>query len=189
MTGLTRQPLVSLLEHVAAPTPAPGGGSSAACGCALGAALVEMAARIAGDREAEAERLAALREKALELAEEELGSYEPVLEAQRLPRDDPDRPGRVAEALARASQAPLAIAEAAGEVAELGAGVATSARPAVRGDAIAGVLLAEASAAAAAMLVQINLERRPGAEEMLGRAREASARATAARVAVSADMG
>ncbi len=178
MNGFADRPLGSLVEELAAPTPAPGGGSAAACVCALGAALVEMAAALEGS--GEGERMRILRAQALELAERELGSYAPVLEARRLPSDDPERPGRIGVALAEASAAPLAIAEAASEVAELGAGVVPQAGPAIRGDALAGVLLAEAAAATAAALVEINLEGRPDALE-LARAREASARAAAAR--------
>ena len=178
MHGFADRPLASLLEEFAASTPAPGGGSAAACACALAAALVEMAAALEGS--GEGERMRILREHALELAERELGSYAPVLEARRLPRDDPERPGRIEVALAEASAAPLAIAEAASEVAELGAGLAAQAGPAIRGDALAGVLLAEAAAAAAASLVEINLESQPDAEE-LARAHEAAARAAAAR--------
>lgn len=131
MHGFADRPLASLLEEFAASTPAPGGGSAAACACALGAALVEMAAALEGS--GEGERMRILREHALELAERELSSYAPVLEARRLPRDDPERPGRIEAALADASAAPLAIAEAASEVAELGAGLAAQAGPAIRG--------------------------------------------------------
>ncbi len=81
---LVNRPLADVLDAVAAPTPAPGGGSSSALGCALAAALVEMAAGIGGASEA-VERAGALRARALALAEEELGSYAPVLEARRLP--------------------------------------------------------------------------------------------------------
>jgi formiminotetrahydrofolate cyclodeaminase len=63
-------------------------------------------------------------------------------------------------ALSEASEAPLAIARAAAEVAELGARVAEISRPDLAGDAIASVLLAEASSRAAARLVQINLAQR-----------------------------
>jgi methenyltetrahydrofolate cyclohydrolase len=190
MDRFAEQSLSSFLDQVAAPTPAPGGGSAAAGACALGAALVEMVARIelsradaaVRPREELPERLAALRALTLELAERELGSYGTVLEAMRLPRDDPDRADRLDAALTEASVAPLAIAEAAGEVAEIGAELAAAAGPAVSGDALAGVLIAEAAAAAAAALVEINLERRPEAEE-LARAREARARAASAREA------
>lgn len=179
MPAAADDPLRIVLDRVAEPTPAPGGGSSSAWALALGAGLVEMAAAISGDGGA-GERPAQLRAEALELAERELGSYEPVLEALRLPRSDPSREARVAEELERASEAPLAIAEGAAEAAELGARVAEGAGPAVRGDALTGVLLAEAAAAAAAALVAINLSARPESEPAR-RAGEAAARAAAAR--------
>ncbi len=190
MDRLAEQPLGSFLDEVAAPTPAPGGGSAAAGACALGAALVEMVARIELGRADAAvrprvdlpDRLAALRGQALELAERELSSYGPVLEAMRLPRDDPERARRLEAALTQASAAPLAVAEVAAEVAESGAELAAVAGPAVGGDAVAGVLIAEAAAAASAALVEINLEARPEAEE-LTRARDARARAASAREA------
>ena len=123
MSGLREQPLASLLDEVAGATPAPGGGTSAAFAFALGAALVEMSAGLAGETGA-ASRACELRGQALELAERELSSYAPVLEAARLPRDDPSRAVRLEEALLEASRTPLAIAEGAAEGAELGAAVA-----------------------------------------------------------------
>jgi methenyltetrahydrofolate cyclohydrolase len=180
--GLGEQSLASFLDDVAAATPAPGGGTSAGLALALGAALVEMSALLAGSAEAAA-RARELRSRALELAEEELSSYAPVLEAMRLPGDDPDRAARLADALLDASRAPLAIAEAAAEVASLGAEVARASSPSVRGDARAGTTIAEAAAGAAAGLVEINLERQPSAPE-LARAREAAARAGEQRMSV-----
>jgi methenyltetrahydrofolate cyclohydrolase len=179
--GFGVQPLAALLDEVAAATPAPGGGSSAAWAAALAAALVEMSGRLAGDSEA-ASRASGLRAQALELAERELSSYEPVLDAMRLPHDDPSRSRRIADELLEASRAPLAIADAAAEVAELGAAVARASSPSVRGDALTGTLLAEAAAAAAAALVEINLERQPSARA-LGQARDAGVRASRARAA------
>jgi formiminotetrahydrofolate cyclodeaminase len=179
MSGLREQPLASFLDEVAGATPAPGGGSSSAIALALGAALIEMSAGLAGDSEA-ATRTRGLRAEALELAERELSSYAPVLGAVRLPRDDPSRAARMEQALLEASRAPLAIAERAADVAELGAAVARASSPSVRGDAVTGTVLAEAAAAAAATLVEINLERHTAAPE-LQQAREARARASRAR--------
>ncbi len=68
----------------------------------------------------------------------------------------------------------------AGEVAELGVDLAAAANPTLRGDALAGVLIAESAAAAAAALVEINLKGHPR-EDMVARARDASGRAAAAR--------
>jgi methenyltetrahydrofolate cyclohydrolase len=184
VSGLGEQPLATFLDEVAQATPAPGGGTSSAIALALAAALVEMSARLAGDEEAAA-RAGELRADALRLAEAELASYAPVLDAERLPRDDPSRSARVEEALVEASRTPLAIASDAAELAELGAQVAGASSPSVRGDAVTGTLLAEAAAAAAATLVEVNLAERSSAPE-LEQARAVRARAAAARAAAGA---
>ena len=168
MEELGRHSLEDLLEAVAEGTPAPGGGTSAGIAAALAASLVEMAARL-GDHADAAEDAGRLRRQALTLAEEELTSYAPVLEA----RTEADR----VTALDAASEPPAQIAEVAAEVAELGVEVADSASEAVRGDALTGVILAEAVAAAAARLVEINVESGPVHQ----RARDAAARAASAR--------
>jgi formiminotetrahydrofolate cyclodeaminase len=176
MDSLSKQPLEEFLTNVAAATPAPGGGSSAAVSAALAAALVEMAASVpssqasgAARSDRAAERAGALRARALRLAQEEMSAYAPVLEA----RDEHERE----LALAAASEPPAQIAETAAEVAELGVEVATSASPSVRGDALAGVVLAEAAASAAFRLVEINA----GSGPVLERARQAELRAVNAR--------
>ena len=161
------------LDAVAARTPAPGGGAGAAFACALAAALVEMAARFAELDEAAA-RAAALRAEVLRLREDDLAAYAPVLEALALPRDDPERAARVARASSAAAGPPLAIAEAAAEVAALGRDVAGAGKPALRGDALAGADLAAGAARAAARLVEINV---PG-DARAERARDAARRAT-----------
>jgi methenyltetrahydrofolate cyclohydrolase len=183
MSGLGEKRLASFLDAVAEATPAPGGGTSAACAAALAAALVEMAAQLAGDSDT-AGRSSGLRAHALELADRELSSYAPVLDALRLPREDPSRSAQVDEALLEASRSPVAIAELAADVAELGLAVARASSPSVRGDALTGTLLAEAACASAAGLVEINLERQPAAGE-LAEARSARARASRAREAAT----
>lgn len=168
---LADRPLADLLAQVAAQRPAPGGGTSAALTCALAAGLTEMAAAftLAGERYADShdamqrvrERAAVVRHETLALAERELHSYEPVLEAMRLPPDASDRERRVAEALSQATDPPLAIARAAAEVAELGAEAADGGNLHLRGDAITGVLLAEAACRSAGRLVEANLAQLP----------------------------
>jgi methenyltetrahydrofolate cyclohydrolase len=155
MAALAEQRLADLLDAVAEPTPAPGGGSSIGIACALAAAPVEMAAGIS-DAVADAVRARALRARALELAELELSSYAPVLEARRLPADDPARRARIAAALEQASAVPREIAAVAAEVVVLAQRVGAGVSPAVRGDAETGRLLAEAAGTAAAMLVETN---------------------------------
>jgi len=187
MTGLADRPLAGLLDVVASTDPAPGGGSSAAVAVALAAALLEMCSRLELAREGVSEHLAqdlpvqarTLRERGLQLADQDLSSYAGVLEALRQPKDQPGRADRLEAALTEASQAPLAIAEAAAEIAGLAAAVTAVSDPAVRGDALAAVLIAEAATAAAASLVEINLASREGSD--LARARDARRRAQEAR--------
>jgi len=168
VTDLGEESLESFLESVAEATPAPGGGTSAGVVAALAASLIEMSAGLASADDA-AERARALRREGLRLAAEELTSYAPVLEA----RTQADR----MTALDAASEPPAQIAELAAEVAELGLDVSASSSEAVRGDALTGVTLAEAAAAAAARLVEINL----GSGPVLERAERAEQRALKAR--------
>jgi len=120
-----------------------------------------MAASFTADRSEKGLRASALRARALELAEVELHAYEPVLEALRLPPDDPERAGRVSAAQAAASESPLEVARIAAELAELAADLAEAGNRNLTGDAIAGALLAAAAGQAAARLVAINLTEGP----------------------------
>ena len=160
-----------LLADLSARSPAPGGGAASAWAGALAAAVTEMAARFADATES-ATRAAELRAQLLAAGERELHSYAPVLEAQRLPSDDPSRRERIQTALTEASEAPLAIARASAEVSELAAALARAGNPALAGDAIAGAVLGEAATRSAARLVEINLgDRRPHElPELIGRA-------------------
>ncbi|HWE11880.1 MAG TPA: cyclodeaminase/cyclohydrolase family protein [Solirubrobacteraceae bacterium] len=174
---LSALPLGEVLERVAAPTPAPGGGSAAALVCAMAAALVEMAAGFsdapdAADRRG---RAAQLRSRGLELAQRDQLSYEPVLRALRRPADDVDRPGQLAAALAAAAGVPLAIAQLAAEIAGRAREAVEGAGRHVLGDCATAAVLAEAGCRAAALLVEINLHgtmdpRRAEAEQLAGAA-------------------
>jgi formiminotetrahydrofolate cyclodeaminase len=189
MDGLADRSLGQLLEQVAAESPSPGGGSSCGVTCALAASLVEMVAAFTLAREEYAEhhetmahlraRAGELRARALELAEKELHVYAAVLAVLREPAEEPGRAQRLDAALSDAADSPLAVARAAAEVAELASEAARTGNRHLRGDAIAGALLAEAACAAAARLANINLAGRPQdprrseASELTARARRA----------------
>jgi formiminotetrahydrofolate cyclodeaminase len=173
------------LTALAAREPAPSGGAAAAFACAFAAALVEMAASLTvadGPLPVAAmgERAAAIRSTATRLADEDAAAYGRVIEALRAPRHDAGRDERVTEALSRAADAPLAIAECAAEAAELAAAVAHGGNPNLRGDALTGALLAEAAALGAVRLVEINLASAPG-DARVQRGRDLARRALAAR--------
>lgn len=179
--SLAALPLAELLQRFAARTPAPGGGSGAATGCALAAALVEMAARFDPTPEAEATvaRAAALRGRLLQLADRELEAYAPVLDALSLPAGDVDREVRLAQARSAAADPPLQIAAIATELAALGAETAQAGSPHLTGDALVGILLAEAACRAAVALVELNLD--APADPRRSRAAELARAAAAAR--------
>jgi formiminotetrahydrofolate cyclodeaminase len=173
--------LTGFLEEVGAKTSAPGGGAVAAVAVSLAAALTEMAARFSGrqwDRAAEAvTRARELRTRAMPLAEADAEAYTAVIEARGTPAYD--------EALSRAADVPLAIAQAAADVGELAAELATNGNPNLRGDAATAALLAEAGARAAANLVEINLAEKDG-DERIARAHDfASSAGAAARRALA----
>lgn len=174
---LADRPFAALLAEVASTTPAPGGGSAAGWAGALGAALVEMTAGFTIKRAEEAEhreRMAAiairarsLRRRAIELAQRELHAYQPVLNALRLPTTDPDRDARLDAALSEAAETPLALARVCGEITALALEASRTGTLHLRGDALAGLFLAEGACQAAARLVQINLAGRPHDERLV----------------------
>ena len=156
----------------------------------MAAALVEMGAAFAPgvdpdttDEESPVVRARSLREKALALAERELESYMPVLEAMR--RDaGPGRDVALRTALSQAADAPLAIARCAARTADLGLRALTGGSEHLRGDVVTGVLLAEAACAAAVRLLELNLADFPDDPRVLEARRLGSAAAGARRQAL-----
>jgi formiminotetrahydrofolate cyclodeaminase len=162
--ALSDLPLSQVLDRLAEKTPAPGAGSTAALVCSLTAALLEMTAAFDTTPMGSAcgVRAGALRGRALELADRELHSYEPVLNALRLPTSDPDRDTRLATAMAAASVPPLAIASVAAQLAGIAAETVDGVSHQLVGEAVVAAELAEGACRAAARLVEINLAGAPG---------------------------
>jgi methenyltetrahydrofolate cyclohydrolase len=177
-------PLREFLDRLAAEEPSPAGGSAAALGVAMGAALIAKVAKTstgwpeAGAVVAQAERL---RRRTAPLAQSDADVYEEALAALHLPEQlEPEvRDMAIGQVLARAAEIPLVIAEAGADVACLAAEVAERGAPERRGDAIAAALIGEAAARAAANLVAINLTVTPEDERVL-RARAVTDLASAA---------
>lgn len=177
-------PLRQFLDRLAAEEPAPAGGSAAALGVAMAAALIAKVAKAsadwpeAGSVVAQAERL---RRRTAPLAQSDAEAYEEALAALHLPDQlEPEvRNMALGQVLARAAEIPLVIAEAGADVACLAAEAAERGIPERRGDAIAAALIAEASARAAANLVAVNLTVTPEDERLL-RARAVTDVASAA---------
>lgn len=178
MAGFLGRSVGDTLDDVSREQSAAAGGSSAALSAALAAALACMVARGvrttwdgAGGAIAQAE---ALRARLCALAATDAEVYAHARDLLRRTGQDrahrgvakapgvsaPDaeqRDAELAEALEFAAAAPLAIAEAAAEVAKLAALMAQEGGADERPDAIVAVVLAEAATRGAAELVLINL--------------------------------
>jgi formiminotetrahydrofolate cyclodeaminase len=175
---------------MAAGKPAPAGGSAAALTVAQAAALCAKTARLsarqltadrAGQLTTEADRI---RTAAVGLVDQDARAYAGVIEharkaaaarrdagaraagAEAGPADAPDEQvselmASLARALSKAADVPMEIVELAAQVAGIAAPLAAVGNPALRGDAVAAALLAQAGARAAATLVAINLADSP----------------------------
>ena len=147
----------------------------AAVAGAMAAALVSMAARPHGELGVVAQA-DSLRARLLALAEEDAEVLERALESLAGRSHDPRVEARdfeLGQALRRAADTPLAIAEAAEDVATAAADLAARIEGPEKPDAAAAALLAEAAARMAAHLVEINLATVEG-DERLRRARVAA---------------
>jgi methenyltetrahydrofolate cyclohydrolase len=165
------------LDTVESPTEAFAGGSSSAISAAFAASLVTMTARASTDWEAGPGVIAqarTLRHRLLVLAVEDAEALSDARAALAQSQGGVRPPLGVV--LARAADVPLAIANAAADVAELSALAAENVTPSVRPDAVAAAALAEAACASSAHLVDVNLATLPGDER---RAAASAARAAA----------
>ena len=174
-----------LAELISAVDAVPASGWVAGVSAAFAAALVaKAAARSEGWSDSAGARAQAvdLRDRLLALATQDAKAYESALGA--LDRRDPG----LARALDTAAEVPLALAEAAADVALLAADATERADGASRADAAAAAALAAGAARAAAKLVAINLSTQPGDERIAAAGRAVEAADDAARQALAAEF-
>ncbi|MFQ5425941.1 MAG: cyclodeaminase/cyclohydrolase family protein [Gaiellales bacterium] len=183
-----------LVDEIRAKRAAPAGGSVAALSATMAAALVAMCARFAEghwDAASGAVSQAEARRARLEpLARADAEAYLAALEAMRGGGGgrQEERDSALAQALGRAAELPLEIAEAAADVAELAHLVCVQGNPNVRADAAASACLAASASRAAAPLVEVNLAAEAGDRRVL-RARRAAEAARAASAGALAAGG
>ena len=100
----------------------------------------------------------ALRSRLTTLGDDDAAAFEHVIVTMRDRSGTPEqRDFALGEALVRAAEVPLEIAETAADVAELAALAAAEGSPRLQPDATAAATLAEAAVRAATHLVEINL--------------------------------
>jgi len=187
-------PLGEFLDEVASPELVPGAGYSSAVTVAMAAGLVTMTARRSvqvwpegAGAAAQAERL---RKRVIPLAEQNVAAYRKAVGLLRGDElaDGHHRDFELSRSLEEAARIPLAIGEAAADVAALAADVAEYGEPSVRADAATAGALALAGARGAAILIEVNLTTTSG-DERLARAHELIADAEAAVERASAQVG
>ena len=186
--ALGERPLAEVLAAVAGGAPTPAGGSAAAVTVGLAAGLVAKCARKAVGRVESAldvqARAEELSQQAAELADADADCYVEVVDAVRTTRADPDDVQAqlaLEDALERAADPPLAVAEVGVEVAAAAADLAVEGKPWLQGDAHAAALLAESAVQSAVGLVRLNLSDRDGGDRRRERARWLASAAGEAR--------
>ena len=161
-----------LLDRLASPAPAPGGGAAGAFGGALAAALVSMVCALPRTRTGAAGERAELEtagrwagsagERLRRLVEDDAAAYEAVVAARRLPRtsdlERAQRAAAVGAALARATAVPLEIAEACLVVLRAGARALAHGNPNAAADVRTALALAHAALEGAAGNVRANAD-------------------------------
>ena len=163
--------LAGFVDRLASSDPIPGGGTAAAVSASLGAALIQMVARLSIGRERYAQHAANLEDAAatgerlagrlLELAEEDAAAYGIYAAALKLPRDTDEqraeRAHQTAKAARRAAEVPLETLQTCLELVQAAERLAGRCNVNAASDLSVAALLADAGAQAAAANVLVNL--------------------------------
>ena len=155
------------VDELSSDSPAPGGGSVSALAASMGAGLASMVAVLShtkkgfqskqADLDGIAVRAQQLKDILLAAVDADTAAFDLLLEAIRLPKDDPNRDAAMADATVGATEVPLSVLENCPAVIELCREVARIGLQASLSDAGVGAQVARAGAAGAYQNVCINL--------------------------------
>ena len=152
--------------------PVPGGGSAAALAGALGTELLLMTCRLPKSRSNDEAEKAALQKAALRLealaaalrdaVDADAESFDAVMKAMRLPRENDEqkrvRSAEIQRAYQEATRVPLAVGAGAAEALSIASAIVSSVNPNALSDAGSGAALLAATVDGATYNVQINLQ-------------------------------
>ena len=155
------------VDELSSDSPAPGGGSVSALAASMAAGLAAMVAVLSHSKkgfeskhdalDAIAVRAQTLKDQLLAAVDADTAAFDRLLEAIRMSKDDPARPGAIDDATVAATEVPLGVLEACPELIELCREVGRIGLQASLSDAGVGVQMARAAAAGAYQNVCINL--------------------------------
>ena len=166
--GGLRAGVEPFIEHLAAPTATPGGGSAAAASAAMAAGLANMVASMSRGKKAYVQyelqlseviaRLSQLREDLKASIDADAESYNLVMKAFKEAKTAAHPDAFTDPALKQATSVPLSVAEWAREVADVAETLKPITNPNMKSDLTTAIALAEAAIQGALANVDINLE-------------------------------
>jgi glutamate formiminotransferase/formiminotetrahydrofolate cyclodeaminase len=166
--GGLRAGVEPFVEHLAAPTATPGGGSAAAASGAMAAGLATMVASMSRGKKAYLQherelseaiaRLSQLREELKAGIDADAESFNVVMKAYKQVKESADGDKGIEAALKQATSVPLGVAEKAREVAAIAEKLGPMTNPNMKSDLITAKALAQAAIQGALANVEINLE-------------------------------
>ncbi|HEX8896282.1 MAG TPA: glutamate formimidoyltransferase [Terriglobales bacterium] len=165
--GGLRAGVEPFVEQLAAPIPAPGGGSASAAAGAMAAGLGGMVAGMSRGKKAYVQyeqplseairRLAEIREELKASIDADAASFNEVMAAFKKLKDNPEAQSEVEAALKKATTIPLTVAERAREVRTILESLKPITNPKMASDIAVGIALANAATEGALANVEINL--------------------------------
>jgi glutamate formiminotransferase / formiminotetrahydrofolate cyclodeaminase len=181
-SGLASLPVGRFADRLSTGTPTPGGGSAAALVGALGAALSSMVASLTfgkgvdDEMESIGRDAQSLKDAFVAAVDRDTDAFDALMAAFRLPRSNPDRAARIAEATLGATLVPLEVEEMCVETLELLLAVARDGNVNAVTDAGVGGLCALTAAEGASLNVRVNLTALEGYDDLERRRTAALAR-------------
>lgn len=164
---LASMSLREFTDELSSESPAPGGGSVSALAAAMAAGLASMVAVLSHtkkgfeSKQTDLDRIAVraqeLKDRMLAAVDADTAAFDALLDAMRMPKDNPARAAALADATVAAAEVPLGVLEACPEIVELNREIARIGLQASLSDAGVGAQMARAGAAGAYQNVCINL--------------------------------
>ena len=198
---LASMSLREFTDELSSESPAPGGGSVSALAASMAAGLASMVAVLShtkkgfeskhADLDRIANRAQELKDRMLAAVDADTAAFDALLEAMRMPKDDPAREQALADATVGAAEIPLGVLEACPAIIELCREIARIGLQAALSDAGVGTQMGRAGAAGAYQNVCINLAGLSDAtrkSQLLKRADDAWAKARAAHATAEEEI-